>query len=131
MILHYIIVPASVIAQWFLKCKTLHIFDHTCCSPMNLVDCIYYTLLFHIRDLLEENITCQIQQPEKPCPQLQPAARLRLYSQQAHTQSTHTHHIYTHTGHTEHRQTLGALTRTQTGPMASSCSPLLLRMEVH
>lgn len=103
MILHYIIVPASVLAQWFLKCKTLHIFDHTCCSPTNLVDCIYYTLLFHIRDLLEENITCQIQQPEKPCPQLQPAAGLRLYSQQAHTQSTHTHHIYTHIRGRPHR----------------------------
>lgn len=50
MVLHYVIVPVSVLARWFLKRKILLIFDHTCCPPMNLFNCIYYTSIFHIRE---------------------------------------------------------------------------------
>lgn len=58
----------------------------------------------------------QARQPQLHA-QVQPAVRLKIYSQQADTH-THTTHICT-TGHTDHRQTHKAIT-----PTASSCSSL-------
>lgn len=122
-------------------------FLHSSTTWYSLLGNKFYSLweeLLH-RAVLEENVSCWIQQPETGEAAAAPCAQVNLSwgwryipSRHMHTKHTCTLHLYIHSyniyihGQTHRSQTLRALTWTQTAPTTSSFSPFWLgRMDVH